>query len=150
MPNAGSSVAKPSRFTRWASMNRTRPIGRFSPAGSAIECSSRLDPDRSSGGREGVILVPARTADPDRPDHASVVPQRDATAERDEPPTGGGVVAGQVTAGSDLVAQVQGRDAVSRGGVGLVDGDARPGELRAIHSPERHEVTAGVDDGRGD
>src|SRR6202167_1711972 len=36
-PSAGCSLAKPSRFTRWASMNRTRPTGR---SAAFIEASS--------------------------------------------------------------------------------------------------------------
>src|SRR5215212_9378088 len=148
MPSPGFSVAKPSRFTRWASMNRTRPIGRFTSA-SAIEGTPRLEPDGRSRGREGVVLGPARPADAQCTGHASVVPQRDTAAEGDEPPTGGGVVAGEVTAGSHLLAQVEGGDAVPGRGVGLVDGDAGPGELGAVHPPECQEVTATVNGGRG-
>src|SRR5262245_23290154 len=113
MPNAASSVAKPSRFTRWASMKRTRPMG----WASAIQGTSRPDPEHGRGRREGVVLLTARAAHPDRTDHEPVVPQRDAAAEGDEPSAGRREVAREVAVRRDLLAQVERRDPVARGGV---------------------------------
>src|SRR5690349_15778725 len=147
MPSAGSSVAKPSRLTRCASMNRTRPTGR--PSASAIDGTPCLDPDRRTRGRERVVLLATRAADADRTDHLTVVPQRDAAAEGDEASARGGVVARQVATGCDLVAEVEGGDPVARGGVRLVDGDRGAGELGSVHPPEGDQVTARVDHGGG-
>src|SRR4051794_39645864 len=150
MPSAASWVAKPSRLTRWASMKRTRPIGRlWSDSVSAIERTSRLGPQPRAGRGERVVLLPAGSADPDCSRHQPVVPQGYAATERDEPTARRRVVAGEVAPGRDLVAQVQRGDPVAGGCVGLVDRDRRPRELRAVHPPEGDQVSAGVDDGRG-